>query len=47
MLFRSALTVEPGLYCRAHGGIRVEDMVIAREGGAENLNSLFEGLDWR
>jgi Xaa-Pro aminopeptidase len=42
-----ALTVEPGLYGRAHGGLRIEDMVIVREGGAENLNLLFEGLDWR
>lgn len=42
-----ALTVEPGLYCRAHGGVRVEDMVIVRADGAESLNSLFEGLDWR
>jgi Xaa-Pro aminopeptidase len=42
-----ALTVEPGLYGRAHGGLRIEDLVIVREGGAESLNSLFEGLDWR
>jgi Xaa-Pro aminopeptidase len=41
-----ALTVEPGLYCRAHGGVRVEDMVIVEEGGCRNLNSLFEGLCW-
>ena len=42
-----ALTVEPGLYGRAHGGVRIEDMVIVREGGCENLNALHEGLDWR
>ena len=42
-----ALTVEPGLYGRAHGGVRVEDMVIVRADGATNLNSLFEGLSWR
>ena len=42
-----ALTIEPGLYGKAHGGIRVEDMVIVQLEGARNLNSLHEGLDWR
>ena len=42
-----ALTVEPGLYCRAVGAIRLEDLVIVRENGCENLNTLPEGLDWR
>ena len=42
-----ALTVEPGLYGRAHGGVRVEDMVIVGVDGASNLNTLFEGLSWR
>ena len=42
-----ALTVEPGLYGRAHGGCRVEDMVVVTDDGCENLNTLFEGLDWR
>ena len=41
-----ALTIEPGLYCRAIGGIRIEDMVIVTENGIENLNQLHEGLDW-
>lgn len=41
-----AITVEPGLYSRAIGGIRIEDMVIVRDGGSENLNSLHEGLNW-
>ena len=41
-----ALTIEPGLYCRAIGGVRVEDMVIVTETGHENLNQLPEGLDW-
>ncbi len=41
------LTIEPGLYCRALGGIRVEDMVIVRDGGCDNLNSIHEGLTWR
>ncbi|HHK42261.1 MAG TPA: M24 family metallopeptidase, partial [Planctomycetaceae bacterium] len=41
-----ALTIEPGLYSRAIGGIRVEDMVIVTDDGCLNLNTLPEGLDW-
>ncbi|MBM4000201.1 MAG: aminopeptidase P family protein [Planctomycetes bacterium] len=41
------LTIEPGLYCRAIGGVRVEDMVLVTRDGCENLNTLHEGLDWR
>jgi len=41
-----ALTIEPGLYRRDLGGIRVEDMVIVTEDGCVNLNHLPEGLDW-
>lgn len=40
------LTIEPGLYCPAIGGVRVEDMVIVREGGCDNLNTIHEGLSW-
>lgn len=40
------LTIEPGLYCHAIGGIRVEDMVIVRESGCDNLNTIHEGLTW-
>lgn len=40
------LTIEPGLYCRAIGGVRVEDMVIVTKEGCDNLNSIPEGLDW-
>jgi len=40
------LTIEPGLYSRAVGGIRIEDMVIVRKDGCDNLNSLPEGLTW-
>lgn len=40
------LTIEPGLYCRAVGGVRLEDMVIVTEDGCENLNSIPEGLAW-
>lgn len=42
-----ALTIEPGLYKVGVGGVRVEDLVIVREGGCENLNSIGEGLEWR
>ncbi len=42
-----ALTIEPGLYCKAVGGVRVEDMVIVTADGCMNLNSLPTGLDWR
>jgi Xaa-Pro aminopeptidase len=41
-----AVTIEPGLYAPGRGGIRLEDLVIVREGGVENLNSLEEGLGW-
>ena len=42
-----ALTIEPGLYCREVGGVRVEDMVVVTAEGCENLNRLPFGLDWR
>lgn len=42
-----AVTVEPGLYCRALGGIRLEDLVIVTRDGCENLNQLHEELTWR
>jgi Xaa-Pro aminopeptidase len=41
-----ALTIEPGLYSQAIGGIRVEDMVIVTEDGCQSLNHLPEGLCW-
>jgi len=41
------LTVEPGLYCKAVGGIRVEDMVIVTASSSMNLNALPEGLAWK
>lgn len=42
-----AVTVEPGLYMLGVGGMRLEDLVIVREGGCENLNTLPDGLAWR
>lgn len=47
LLAGDAVTIEPGLYRRDLGGIRVEDMVVVREGGCENLNRLPEGLEWK
>ncbi len=40
------VTIEPGLYSHALGGIRVEDMVLVTENGCENFNTLPEGLTW-
>ena len=47
LLAGEALTVEPGLYRRDLGGVRIEDMVIVTEHGCENLNNLGDGLDWK
>ena len=41
-----ALTIEPGVYSRSIGGVRVEDMVVVTANGCHNLNQLPEGLDW-
>lgn len=40
-------TVEPGLYGRIDGGVRIEDMLVVTSGQARNLNSLPETLCWR
>jgi Xaa-Pro aminopeptidase len=47
LLAGDAVTIEPGLYRRDLGGVRVEDMVVVREGRCENLNRLPEGLEWK
>lgn len=47
LLAGDALTIEPGVYSKALGGVRVEDMVIVTDTGCNNLNTLHEGLDWR
>lgn len=40
------VTIEPALYCKSVGGVRVEDMGVVRADYCENLNSLNEGLWW-
>lgn len=40
------LTIEPGLYCRSIGGVRVEDMVAVTAEGCTNLNALPETMWW-
>ena len=48
LLEREVLTIEPGLYSRKFGGVRVEDMVVIESSGpARSFNKLPEGLDWR
>jgi Xaa-Pro aminopeptidase len=47
LLVNEVFTVEPGLYGRVDGGVRVEDMLVVTTGAARNLNQLTEGLDWR
>lgn len=38
------VTIEPALYSRAVGAVRVEDMYVVRDGGCENLDTLPESL---
>ncbi len=46
LVLGDALTIEPGLYCKAIGGVRIEDMVIVTADGCDNLNTLPTGLTW-
>lgn len=41
------LTIEPGLYSKAIGGIRVEDMVVVTASGCDSFDTLPEGLIWK
>ncbi len=47
LIVGDALTVEPGLYSKAVGGIRIEDLVVTTADGCVNLNQLPEGLSWK
>lgn len=46
LLAGDVITIEPGLYSHAIGGVRVEDMVLVTQNGCENFNTLQEGLTW-
>ena len=46
LLAGDTVTVEPGLYRRDMGGVRVEDMVVVTKDGCINLNELPEDLTW-
>lgn len=44
----SAITLEPGIYISGWGGIRIEDLVIARNDGVEILTQTTKDIDaWR
>jgi Xaa-Pro aminopeptidase len=47
LLIGDVVTIEPGLYSKAIGGIRVEDIVVVEQDGCRTLNHLHEGLDWK
>ncbi|MBC8202670.1 MAG: aminopeptidase P family protein [Planctomycetes bacterium] len=47
LLEGDVVTIEPGLYSHALGGVRIEDMVVVTANGCENFNSLPEGLTWK
>ncbi len=40
----AVLSVEPGIYLPGKFGVRIEDLVVVREGGCENLNSTTKEL---
>ena len=46
LVIGDVVTIEPGLYAKSIGGVRVEDMVAVTADGCENFNTLPEGLDW-
>ena len=40
----AVVTVEPGIYLEGRGGIRIEDNVVVRDGGIDNLTNLRKDL---
>ncbi len=46
LVIGDVLTIEPGLYCKAIGGVRIEDMVAVTQDGCINFNTLPTGLQW-
>ena len=46
LIVGDALTVEPGVYSKALGGVRLEDLVVTTPDGCINLNQLHEDLNW-
>jgi Xaa-Pro aminopeptidase len=40
----NVVTVEPGVYLAGRGGVRIEDLVIVRDGGAEVLTPFTKDL---
>ncbi len=46
ILAGEVFTVEPGLYGRDDGGVRIEDMLVVTEGEPRNLNQLPDSLCW-
>ena len=47
LLAGDVVTIEPGLYSNATGGVRIEDMVLVTDQGCDTFNELPEGLTWQ
>ena len=46
LMVGDVLTIEPGLYSQAWGGVRSEDMVAVEADGCKNFNKLPDTLSW-